>query len=198
MSNDSNLTSAQIVSRKRRQIFLKHLSRTGKVIVAARAAGFTNSTYLYRVRDEDEEFAKQWDAALYASADLLEEAAWDRAVEGVEKPILFKGEVVATEVQYSDALLIRLLEARRKSDYQRQNTKLDLSIETNVRVGVAMIPMTVDPASWEQQAVGVHDRQRALPPFQEIGKTIDAESVEVVKKEEPSSEVATQRVLGRA
>lgn len=176
---ESKPTISQVLARKRRQIFLKVLARSGKVIEAARAIGLSTTTSLYQARAEDEEFSAAWDAAILASADLLEEAAWDRAVNGVEKPILFKGEVVATETQYSDTLLLAML-ASRKKEFQRR-TAIDVNADVNVKVGVAVIPMVAsDPGAWETHAKLVHDSQKQLPKFEEPGTEVkDAEFEEV-------------------
>lgn len=176
---DVKPTSSQVLAEKRRKVFLKVLARTGKVVVAARAIGLSTTTSLYEAKNRDEDFSNAWDAAILASADLLEEAAWDRAVDGVEEPILFKGEVVATKVNYSDTLLLAML-ASRKKEYQKR-TALDVNADVNVRVGIAVIPMTAsDPAAWETHAKLVHDGQRQLPAFEE--PIAEAEFVEIDPK----------------
>ncbi len=56
------------------------------------------------------DFAAAWDAALAISLPRLEQAAYARAVEGWEEPILYQGKVVAHRRRYSDALLRLLIE----------------------------------------------------------------------------------------
>lgn len=173
---NSNVTLAK----KRREVFLKVLARNGKVIEAARAVGLADATSLYAARAEDEEFARQWDAAIEASADLLEQAAWDRAVDGVEEPILFKGEVVATKINYSDTLLVELLRARRPKDYRKPSQSVDVDVNIHAKVGIAMIPMTAaSPDEWEKQAKAVHDQQKALPSFVDPNRVQDAQFTDV-------------------
>ncbi len=149
--------------------------------------------------------ASAWDAAIHASADLLIEAAIDRGVNGVEKPILFKGEVVATELQYSDSLLIELLRSRRPQEFRRPAQQVDVDVNVNAKVGIALIPMTApDAAAWEKQANVVHEQQKRLPSFVDKDKAIDGEYTDVEQpkpepavKAEPKPEPQYVRSLGR-
>ena len=63
------------------------------------------------MRRQSEDFAAQWDEALEEGTDLLDAEARRRAVTGIDKPVFFKGEVVASIKKYSDPLLMFLLEA---------------------------------------------------------------------------------------
>lgn len=182
--SENTPTIQQVLSQKRRQVFLKVLAQTGKVIEAARAVGLKSTAGLYLTRSEDEDFANAWDCAVLASADLLEEAAWDRAVHGVEEPILFKGEVVATKTNYSDTILLAMLAARKK-EYRRQSqTSIDVDVNVNAKVGIAVIPMRASDdqtKDWEAHAARVHENQKALPSFTDptSGKVIDADFTDV-------------------
>lgn len=62
----------------------------------------------------DPEFQDAVDDALDKWADKLEAEAFRRGVEGIDKGVYYQGEKVDTEKQYSDSLLSRMLEARRK------------------------------------------------------------------------------------
>lgn len=199
MADEKKLTIQQTLAAKRRQVFLKVLARTGKVIEAARAVGLSDTTSLYLARRDDEDFAAAWDAAVLASSDLLEEAAWDRAVHGVEEPILFKGEVVATKTNYSDTLLIRMLESRKK-EFQRR-TAADIDVDVNLKVGIAVIPLVAsDSVDWERHAMVVHTQQKALPQFEDpTAGAIDAEFEEVDEKTgKPKKKVDLVREIVRA
>lgn len=178
MAEEKRLSAAQTISRKRRVIFLKVLAREYKVGVAAKAAGYADTSELYRARAEDEEFAQAWDDALARAADMLEEAAFDRAVNGVSKPILYKGEVVAEEITYSDSILLAMLGAR-KPEYRRDRTKVDVDVNVNTKIGIAVIPLTASAPDWEKQASVVHEEQRKLPDFTVIeGEKVTPAAVE--------------------
>lgn len=93
----------------RQRDFLVRLRQTGCVRDACREVGLT-STSAYRVRQRIPEFAAAWDAALAISLPRLEQAAYARAVEGWDEPIIYQGKVVAHRRRYSDALLRLLIE----------------------------------------------------------------------------------------
>lgn len=97
--------------------FLAEFSRSGNVKLACEAAEVHRSTP-YDARGSDEAFAAAWDEAEQDSADLLEEEARRRAVEGTSKPLLYQGEIVTTVQEYSDTLLIFLLKARRPEKFR--------------------------------------------------------------------------------
>lgn len=87
----------------------------------AKRIGVTRQA-LYQARDVDPGFRKSWEMAYEDGTEVLEQEAHRRAVEGVEKPIYVKGEIVDTVYEYSDTLLIFLLKARDPKKY-RENIK---------------------------------------------------------------------------
>lgn len=96
--------------------FLAALARSLNVTKAARTAR-VNRQRVYEVRATDEEFAKQWDAAIAQAIDTAEGELYRRAVTGLRKPITVAGKkVIVTE--YSDSLLQFLLKAHRAERYR--------------------------------------------------------------------------------
>lgn len=89
--------------------FVATLARTGCVRDACRAVGIS-STSAYRARRRMPDFAEQWDLALRRAAVSLEAVAWQRAVEGVDEPIVSGGKVIGTRKRHSDALLRLLIQ----------------------------------------------------------------------------------------
>lgn len=75
-----------------RVVFLMTLAEAGLVGEAAQSAGINRST-AYRWYSSDVEFAQAWDAAIEASADLLEREARRRAIDGVEEPVIYQGQM---------------------------------------------------------------------------------------------------------
>jgi len=177
--------SAVTLSLKKRKAFLEVLSRTGKVVEAARAVGYRDSAFLRRVRNNDEDFAREWDNALEAAADRLEDEALRRAVEGIYKPVYYKGSVVGYEIGYSDQLLMFLLKGARPKKFADRK---HIEGEINGKIGVALLPMTAPSVeSWEQQAAGVHQNQ------DDNRITIDAldgEFVDITPKPDRGTELA--------
>lgn len=99
--------------------FLAALRDTANVRRSADAAAVARST-VYAERVTDAEFARRWDEALEDACDLLEAAAWKRAVEGVEKPVYQGGQLVGHVQEYSDALTLALLKAHRPEKYRER------------------------------------------------------------------------------
>jgi hypothetical protein len=60
----------------------------------------------------------RWDEALEDAADRLEAEAFRRAVRGVDRPVVYRGERVGTVHEFSDALLMFLLKAARPEKYR--------------------------------------------------------------------------------
>ncbi len=75
--------------------FIEVLRETGNVTLAAQHAGQSRNQ-VHDVRQRSKRFAAQWDDALEEATDLLEAEAWRRAFTGIDKPMFFKGEVVAS------------------------------------------------------------------------------------------------------
>lgn len=151
------------ISMRKRRRFLETLRRTGRVGKSAESAGYTSSMYLRRLYHTDKEFAKEWDEALAVAVDdVLEPEAWERAVNGVEKNVMYKGEVVDTEVVKSDALLMFLMRGN-KPDKYRENVSVSGTI--NHKVGIAVLPMTAPSMEeWERGVVDVTANQKLLAP----------------------------------
>lgn len=104
--------------------FLEVLACSGNVSLACWSAG-TDRQNAYQLRDRDEEFRRQWEYALELAADLLEEEAWRRACDGVERYVVSQGKIVLgpdgrplVERHYSDMLLDRLLRAHRPERFR--------------------------------------------------------------------------------
>ncbi len=77
----------------------------------------TSALYAHRARNTG--FATAWDEAIDAAMDELEDALLMRAKHGVERPVYFGGKQVGTVRNYSDALGMFLLKAKRPEVYSR-------------------------------------------------------------------------------
>lgn len=91
-----------------RAAFLRVFSETCNVSEACRAAKIGRSA-AYQWRNDDPEFAKDWDEAEETAIDKLEKCAWDRAT-----------------VDKSDRMLEILLKAHRSEKYV-ERTKVEVS-----------------------------------------------------------------------
>jgi len=104
-----------------RQTFLETLRDTANASAAARAASVNRRTG-YNWRDENPEFAADWDEALEEATDALEAEARRRALDGVAKPVFYQGEECGTVQEYSDTLMTLLLKAHRPDKYKERSS----------------------------------------------------------------------------
>ena len=102
-----------------RETFLHTLRDTANVSAAARAASVNRRT-VYCWRDENPEFAADWDEALEEATDTLEAEARRRALDGVAKPVFYQGEECGTVQEYSDTLMTLLLKAHRPEKFKER------------------------------------------------------------------------------
>lgn len=98
------------------EAFLREYRRFGLVASAAEASG-TTVRQVNKLRKDNEEFAYAMDEVTELIADRFEQEAIRRAVDGIEKGVYYKGELVNTERQYSDTLLLNFLKAKRRSEF---------------------------------------------------------------------------------
>ena len=103
----------------KRTQFLTGLRSGLSVAAAADQAGVARTTSYYW-RDRDSDFAALWDAAIEDGTDRLEDEAFRRALEGVEKPVFYQGKPVGRVRDYSDSLLMFMLRARRGEKFREQ------------------------------------------------------------------------------
>lgn len=72
----------------RKKRFLDALTEQGTVYHAAQAAGVSRMT-AYRWRQDDREFASQWDEAMETAVDAVESALYQKAKGGDTVPMIF-------------------------------------------------------------------------------------------------------------
>jgi hypothetical protein len=97
---------------KARKLFLDQLAVGNSVSFAANAAGGTARNFK-RWRDEDPEFAKDWEEAEEEGTDFIEDTATERALKK------------------SDPLMLAILKARRPDKYDRNRGS---GVEVNINV----------------------------------------------------------------
>ncbi|MEA3061305.1 MAG: hypothetical protein QOJ94_1086 [Sphingomonadales bacterium] len=107
-------------SPQRQVDFIAALADTGSVTAAAGEVVMTvQSCYRLRRSPGAEAFAAAWDAALQEASKRLADIAFDRAVNGVDDPVLDKeGRCVYVRTRYNDRLLMFLLRAHQPDRYR--------------------------------------------------------------------------------
>ena len=102
---------------KKRAEFLAVLRETANVSRACETVNISRQT-AYKWREEEKEFARNWDETLEAAADDLEQEARRRAYQGVDKPVFYQGIECGAVREYSDTLLIFLLKAHKPDRFR--------------------------------------------------------------------------------
>lgn len=146
------------------QLFIDELRRTGLKTVAAAAAGIHIQTAKMRVL-KDPEFAEAVKDAREEAAEVLEKEAWRRAVEGVTRQkVIGSGEnaLLIEEQQYSDPLLIKLLEGNNPEKFKTR-TASEISgpggqpVELNDTGSAARLAAILEDAKRRRDAAGEPD-----------------------------------------
>lgn len=97
--------------------FFAALRKTGHITASAKTAGYSRRV-VYNYKENDEEFAEEWEDALKEYTEELEAEADRRAKEGYLEPIYYQGKKVGTVRKYSDPLLIFRLKALDSEKYR--------------------------------------------------------------------------------
>jgi hypothetical protein len=98
---------------ERQAVFLRELAATHCVSTAARAVGMSRqSAYKLRHRLQGEPFDIAWSCAFRRLYDALAEMAVERAINGVEVPHFYKGELIHTSRRFDERATVALLALR--------------------------------------------------------------------------------------
>lgn len=134
---------------KRKAAFLEGLIATGNVSEAVRLSAMSRSR-VYELRDKDDDFRVAWEEAVEIGIDNLEQAARDRALNGVDEPVFYLGAVCGHKRKYSDTLTIFLLKGARPEKY-RDRHEITGADGAPLMAGVLAVPAG-DSAAWDKIA----------------------------------------------
>jgi hypothetical protein len=145
-----SIAVARRMNRKKRA-FLSAFEKSLQVTAAAASVRVSPATvYRWRRGKSDPEFEKAFDEIAATIADVAESETIRRAIYGVEKAVRFQGEVVGTEVVYSDALLMQLNRAR--NPLYKESGGVNVNVHGD-NVGLAILPMQApSEEEWEAQS----------------------------------------------
>ena len=126
-----------LVTREKKKAFIRAFAITGIVTYSAEAAGIARNTH-YDWMAEDKTYKLAVEDAAEQAADRVEAEILRRAIQGIDKPIFYKGKVVKTIKEYSDLLLIFWAKATRPGKFREQ---YDMNIKggLNVKMSVSAI-----------------------------------------------------------
>ena len=85
--------------------FIEVLAETGNVRHACARAGISRHT-AYKARRREAVLSQAWEAALALAAEHVDAVVAERALDGVEEPVFWKGELVGTRRRYDNRLLL--------------------------------------------------------------------------------------------
>lgn len=117
---------------KKKEKFIELLMEYGVVTYAAQGVDVTRQT-AYAARRIDKHFAEAWDEAVEFSVENMERVAYDRAVNGVNEPLSFKGELTGDYIKrYSDILLMFMIKGNKPEKYRENtNTQVNVNVSPN-------------------------------------------------------------------
>ena len=134
-------------TKEKRAEFVQHIRDAGNVSAAARAIGLSRR-HMYGVRDVDDEFREEWDAAFDEFMDTVEAEIHRRAATGYLEPVFYQGQEVAKVRKYSDNLLMFYTKAKRPEFRDRLGIDADLKGPLQIlSVNFAGIDQKQDPDS---------------------------------------------------
>lgn len=138
---------------EKQSAFLRALASTHCVAQAARAAGMSRqSAYALRARLKGEPFDLAWHAALQCRFDALAEASFERALNGVEVPHFYRGELVGTSRRFDERLTIALLAMRAQFAPRRMPHWHGASQYGPADFGPLVERVERGPETWEEEA----------------------------------------------
>ncbi len=136
----------------KQKAFLAAYAACANVRLAARLARCARSQHYWWLRQPA--YAEAFAEARAEACEALESEAWRRAVEGVVRPVYYRGKVVGTVREYSDTLLIFLMKAAMPQKY-RDNAKI------NKTEGAEIIERLNAGRAWAAARAAAREREAA-------------------------------------
>lgn len=126
----------RFINSKDKNDFLNYYIQCGTISKAAKKAGISRQThYDWLKNDKKGIYHRAFEMADKMAADLLEEEAFRRAVEGDTQVVYYKGQEVGRKRVYSDQLLAILLKGK-KPQY-RENVEINNNVNVDLSDAVA-------------------------------------------------------------
>lgn len=123
----NNIALSYGIVHPRKRAFIAAYAETGTIVQAAEIAGIDRQTH-YDWSASDPDYVKACQDAYIQSGERLEQEARRRAVQGVQKPVFYKGEKCGAVTEYSDTLLIFLLKGAMPEKYKERNV-MDINVQ---------------------------------------------------------------------
>ncbi len=116
------------IEKPKKRAFLAAYARCGSLRAAQEISGVNRWSHSATWIKSDREYIEAFEQAKQMHVERLEEEADRRAMEGVSKPVFYKGAVVGYTVEHSDTLLMFRLNALAPEKYRyRQHVTADVT-----------------------------------------------------------------------
>lgn len=129
--------------------FIQKLKQTGGNVSKACQAVKRSRKVMYEHKEKDADFAAAWAEACESVYDEMEQEMYRRAVKGVTKPLVYKGQIVRDENgkpilirEYSDRLLELGLKSNRPEKFRERmdiNQNVSGSLDVNIEATIDKI-----------------------------------------------------------
>jgi hypothetical protein len=137
--------SYRFINSKDKNDFLNYYIQYGTISKAAKKAGISRQTHYDWLKNDKKGFYRRaFEMADQMAADLLEEEAFRRGVEGDLQVVYYKGEEVGRRRVYSDQLLALLLKGK-KPQY-RENVEITNTVNVDMSDAVSTARKRVEEA----------------------------------------------------
>ena len=142
---------------KKRKVIELVEKNGGNYAAAAASVGVSPATINYHTKN-DPVFKERLEMAKLKACEAVEESITHRGIEGVDKDIYFKGEVVGTEKQYSDTLLMERARALMPEKYGKRSkvdVNANVTVEYKARSKLAsLLGIDIEDAEYEEVESG--------------------------------------------
>ena len=109
--------------------FIEALAESGCVDEACKRVGMhRSSAYELRTRKKAGSFRAAWDAALDHAIQRLSDAAFSRAINGVTRPVFYKGELIGERTYFDERLTMFMLRYRDPARYGRWRDQMRVDV----------------------------------------------------------------------
>lgn len=157
IDTEKGLPALQDITRVQLELYFAFLETSGRKRYSAIMAGVDPGRMVYYMTKETA--LKELEMlALQGYCELIDAAFHDRAINGVERGVYFKGKRIATERHYSDSLLIALGKANNPK-YREH-----LSVDANITAGVLVVQASLDPDDWSEKYAGMRANKGGTDP----------------------------------
>lgn len=160
-----------------RNRFLATLALCGNEIEAIRRAPGCTRDKLRAEMRSNPEFATQYQQAMEIALQNFEKECDRRAIQGVDKPVFYKGKQCGVVKEFSDTLLIFRMKAMNPAKYRDNPKPIDINVNLIRQQEIADTKKLLSDPTAFKLADELSRRLALPPPTSQIPEMIDGELV---------------------